>query len=127
MSKARLSIIVYGVYLASAGLVLALIPDVLMNLVGITGDRCFWARIAGCLAFVLGIKGIYTSSAENVSFFRFDNFTRTFAATFMVILVLTGIAPKIILALAAADYCGALSTEIAIRADKRSPVPTPVA
>ena len=127
MSKARVTIIAYGVYLATAGLVLAFIPNVLMNLVGIPDDRCFWARLAGCLAFVLGIKGIYNSSAENFAFFRFDNFTRTFAATFMVILVITGIAPKIILALAAADYCGALSTEIAIRADKRSAVPTPVA
>ena len=45
----------------------------------------------------------------------------------MVILVLTGIAPAIILVLAALDYGGALWTELALRADKRSPVRTVVA
>ncbi|MFZ0306234.1 MAG: hypothetical protein WAL75_26350 [Terracidiphilus sp.] len=124
MSKARVSIIVYGAYLATAGLVLALIPNVLMALVGLPDDRGFWVRIAGALAFVLGIKGIYNSTAENVAFFRFDSFTRTFAATFMVILVLSGIAPKIILVLAAIDYGGALWTVLAIQADKRSAVRT---
>lgn len=127
MSKARVSIIVYGVYLAGAGLVLAFVPNLLMSLVGISGDRCFWARIAGCLAFVLGVKGIHNSSAENATFFQFDNFTRTFAATFMVALVIAGIAPKVILALAALDYTGAIWTALAIRADKRSAVPTAVA
>jgi hypothetical protein len=45
----------------------------------------------------------------------------------MVVLVLLGIAPKIILVLAALDYGGALWTELAIRADKRSAVSTAVA
>ena len=88
MSKARVSIIVYGTYLATAGAVLGLIPNVLMALARIPEDHGFWVRIAGILAFVLGIKGIHNSSAENPSFFRFDNFTRTFAGTFMVMLVL---------------------------------------
>jgi len=127
MSKARVSIIAYGVYLAGAGIVLALIPNVLMDLARIPEDHGFWVRLAGCLAFVLAIKGIYISTAENVSFFRFDNFTRSFAGTFMLILVLTGIAPKILLVLAAIDYGGALWTELAIRADRHSPVRTAVA
>jgi len=107
--------------------VLALIPNVLMALVGIPEDHGFWVRIAGVLAFVLGVKGIHNSTAENAAFFRFDNFTRIFAGTFMVILVLLGIAPKIILLLAALDYGGSLWTELALRADKRSAVRTVVA
>lgn len=127
MSRARLSIIVYGAYLAGAGVVLALIPNVLMDLARIPEDHGFWVRVAGVLAFVLGIKGIYNSTAENAVFFRFDNLTRTIAGTFMVILVVLGIAPKIILLLAAVDYGGALWTELAIRADQRSAVRTAIA
>jgi hypothetical protein len=127
MSRARLSIIVYGAYLATAGAVLGLVPNILMALVGIPEDHGFWVRIAGILAFVLGVKGIHNSSAENPTFFRFDNFTRSFAATCMVVLVLSGIAPKIILVLAAIDYGGSLWTELAIRADKRKTVLTVIA
>ena len=124
MSRARVSIIVYGAYLASAGVVLALIPNVLMALAGLPEDHSFWVRMAGVLAFVLAVKGIHNSTAENATFFRFDNYTRTLAGTFMVALFLLGIAPKIILVLAALDYGGALWTEIAIRADKGSAVRT---
>ena len=127
MSRARLSIIVYGVYLATAGAGLALIPNVILTLARIPDDYCFWARLAGCLALVLAVKGIHNSTAENATFFRFDNYTRTFAATFMVALVVLGIAPKIILLLAAVDYGGAIWTELAIRADKRNPIPAMVA
>lgn len=127
MSKARVSIIVYGAYLATAGLVLALIPNVLLTLARIPDDHGFWVRIAGVLAFVLGIKGIHNSSAENPKFFQFDNFTRGFAGTFMVALVILGIAPKIILLLAAIDYGGSLWTALAIRVDKRNAVLAPVA
>ena len=63
MSRARLSIIVYGAYLATAGVVLALIPNVLMALVGIPDDHGFWVRLVGALALVLGVKGIYNSTA----------------------------------------------------------------
>ncbi len=127
MSNARVSIIAYEVYHAIAGAVLALIPNTLMALVGIPEDHSFWARIVGLLAFVLGVKGLYISSAENTSFFRFDNFARAFAGTVMVILVLSGTAPKIILVLAAIDYGGSLWTELALRADKRGPVRTAIA
>ena len=65
MSKARVSIIVYGAYLATAGLVLALVPNVLLTMVRLPEDHGFWVRLAGALAFVLGIKGIHNSSAEN--------------------------------------------------------------
>jgi len=83
--------------------------------------------MAGILAFALGIKAIQNSTAENASFFRFDNVTRTIAATFMVILVSFGIAPKIILVFAAIDYGGALWTERALRTETRNPVRSVVA
>jgi hypothetical protein len=127
MSRARVSIIVYSAYLAATGLLLALIPNVILALVRLPEDHGFWVRMAGILAFALGIKAIQNSTAENASFFRFDNVTRTIAATFMVILVSFGIAPKIILVFAAIDYGGALWTERALRTETRNPVRSVVA
>ncbi|MGA2848907.1 MAG: hypothetical protein ABSE46_07930 [Terracidiphilus sp.] len=127
MSRARVSIVVYGAYLAAAGVVMGLFPDALMALARITDTHDFWVRIAGVLSFVVGIKAIQNSYVENTTLFRFDNFTRTLAATFMVILVVMGIAPKIILVLSALEYGSSIWTELAIRADKRRPVRAMVA
>jgi hypothetical protein len=122
MSRARVSIVIYGFYMAIGGLSMLLIPNLVLPLAGIPFDHGFWVRFAGLLCFVVGAKAIQNSAAEIPFVFRFDNFTRTFAATTMVILVVTGIAPKIILVLASLDYGSSIWTELALRADKRNPV-----
>ena len=123
MSRARLSIVVYGAYPVTAGLILALIPNVLLSLVGLPEAHDVWIRLCGSLALVLGAKGIQNSKAEYAPGFQFDVYTRTFVATFLVILVLIRMAPPVILPLAAVDYAGAVWTELALRADRRLGLP----
>jgi hypothetical protein len=120
MSQARLSIIVYAIYLATAGLVLALIPNVLLPLVGLPPTSEVWVRLCGSLAFVLGLKGLQNSRFEIVPMIQFDVYTRSLVGTFLVVLVLIGIAPPIFLVLSALDYGGALWTQLAIRSDRRA-------
>ena len=120
MSKARVSIIVYAVYLATAGLVLALVPNVLLPLAGLPPSNEVWVRLVGSLAFVLGAKGIQNSRFEMAPTFQFDVYTRALVGTFIVVLVLLRIAPPILLLLASLDYGGALWTELALRADRRN-------
>ena len=119
MSRARLSIIVYGIYLASAGVVLAFAPNLLFSLAGIPETKEPWIRLAGCLAMVLAIKGIQNSKQEIPELFQMDVYTRAFAGTFIAVLALTGIAPRILLLLSAVDWGGALWTQLALRADKK--------
>ena len=127
MSRARVSILVYGTYMASGGLVMLLMPHVLLALARIPNDYSFWLRFTGVTCFAIGAKALQNSALDSPYLFRFDNFTRTFAATSMVIMVLTGIAPKIILVLASLDFGSSIWTELALRADKRSPVRTAAA
>ena len=127
MSRARVSITIYGAYMAIGGLLMLLVPNLLLPLAGIPFDHGFWVRFAGLLCFVVGAKAIQNSAAENRSLFHFDSFTRTFAAATMTILVVTGIAPKIILLLASLDILSTIWTEIALRADKRNPVRVTIA
>jgi hypothetical protein len=122
MSKARVSIIGYALYLATAGLLLALIPNVLLPLVGLPPSTDAWIRLVGSLAFVLGIKGIQNSRFEIAPAFQFDVYTRTLVGTFIVVLVILHIAPPIFLALAALDYAGSIWTQLALRADARQKV-----
>jgi hypothetical protein len=127
MSRARVSILVYGAYLTGAGVMMGVFPHLLMAIARIPDAHDFWVRIAGALCFAMGLKALQNSTLESAYLFRFDNVTRSIAATFMVILVCLGIAPKIILVLSALEYGSSLWTELAIRADKRSPVRTVVA
>jgi len=121
MSRARVSIMVYGSYLATAGLVLALFPGFLLSLARLPEVHGVWIRLAGSLAFVLGAKGIQNSSAEFAPGFQFDVYTRTLVGTFLFVLIYVGIAEPVIAVLAVLEYAGALWTELALRADKRDP------
>lgn len=120
MSKARISIIVYSIYLAAAGVGIALVPNLILPLVGLPTANDVWARLAGCLAFVLALKELQNSRYEIMPTFQLDVYTRAFFATFLVVLVLLRIAAPIFLFLTVFDYGGALWTQLALRSDMRS-------
>jgi hypothetical protein len=123
VSRARISIIGYSIYLATAGAGIALVPNLILPIVGLPASDTVWARLAGCLAFVLALKGLQNSRYELVPTFQLDVYTRSFVATFLVVLVLLHIAAPIFLLLTAFDYGGALWTQLAIRSDARSAPP----
>jgi hypothetical protein len=124
MSRARLSIFIYSIYLAGGGLAMVIIPNVILSLVGHPTTSEPWVRLFGALAFVLAAKGFNYSRLEIQSMFQFDVYTRSFFATVLLILVLIGIARPILLVWTVVDYGAALWTALAIRADKRSAVRT---
>ncbi len=123
MSRARISIVVYSIYLAIAGTGIALVPTLILPLAGLSTANQVWARLAGCLAFMLAVKELQNSRYEIVETFQLVVYTRLFVATFLVVLVLLRIAAPIFLLLAALDCGGATWTHWAIRADRRSAQP----
>jgi hypothetical protein len=127
MSRARLSIFIYSIYLASGGLAMAIIPNVILSLVGHPTTSEPWVRLFGALAFVLGAKGFNYSRLEIESMFQFDVYTRSFFASFLLVLVLIGYARPILLVWTVIDYGASLWTALAIRADRRNPVRTAAA
>jgi len=127
MSKARMSIFIYSIYLSAGGLAMMLIPNQMLALVGHPPTHEPWVRLFGALAFVLAAKGFNYSPLEIRPLFQFDVFTRSFFATVLLVLVLIGEARPILLIWTVIDYGAALWTELAIRADKRAGVPTAVA
>jgi hypothetical protein len=120
MSKARFSIVVYSVYLASGGAVMAFIPNVILSLVGHPTTEEPWVRLFGALACVLGSKGLNYSRQDNTAMFQFDVYTRSAFATFLLALVLMGMARPILLVWTVVDYGAALWTQLAIWADRRA-------
>jgi hypothetical protein len=63
MSRAKLSLTVYAIYLSSAGLSIALFPDAVLPIIGLSPTREVWVRLHGALAVVLAAKG-YNGAPE---------------------------------------------------------------
>ena len=127
MSRARLSIFVYSIYLSVGGLAMMIIPNVILKLVGHPPTTEPWVRLFGALAFVLAAKGFNYSPLEIRPLFQFDVYTRSFFASVLLVLVLIGQAHPILLIWTVVDYGAALWTALAIRADKRSAMNTAAA
>jgi hypothetical protein len=120
MSKTAVSITVYGIYLGSAGVGFMFIPDVLLQVLSLPPTNEVWIRLFGVLAVVLAAKAYYPVRMNVVALMQFDVYTRTFAGIFITVLVVMGLAPRIMLILAIIDILASVWTQVAIFADRRS-------
>ena len=109
-SKSAISLLVYAVYLGTGGLIMGLAPDRLTALLHVRPSDGLWIRIAGCLAFVLAIKGAYGAVHEQGGNMQLDVYTRSGFASFLTLLVLVGTAQPPYLLLAAGDFAASLWT-----------------
>lgn len=121
MKQIRLSIIAYSAYLGTAGLCMALIPNVLIPLFGLEPTDEVWVRLFGFLAFVLGVKGIQGARQGYVRMMQLDVYTRLTFGVFLTVLVLMGLSPPVLLAFAVIDLAAAAWTEVALRRAGRKP------
>jgi hypothetical protein len=119
-SKSAISLLVYAVYLGTGGLIMGLAPDRLTAFLHVRPSDGLWIRIAGCLAFVLAIKGAYGAVHEQGGNMQLDVYTRTGFASFLTLLVLVGTAQPPYLLLAAGDFAASLWTQLALRADRKA-------
>ena len=121
MSKTGISIVAYSIYLGCGGLGMALIPNVMLGLLGLPPTQEVWVRLFGFLALVLAAKGINGALLNLVPVMQFDVYTRTCFSLFLTVLILLGLAPRILFIFAAIDFAAAVWTLLSIRADKRTP------
>jgi len=120
MSKTAISVYVWGLYIVSAGTLLALIPGKFLPLLGVPAPADFWPRLLGIIFIILG--GFHLLAARNNlgSFFRGTIPARIFGCLGLSTLFLTGLGPKALLFLGMIDLLGAISTVVAMRKDRAS-------
>lgn len=119
MSKTGISIFAYSIYLGSAGVAMALIPNMLIRMLGLPETQEVWVRLFGFLAFVLGVKGIHGAITNNVPAMQLDVVTRTAFSIFLTVLILLGVSPGILIIFAIIDFAAAVWTQVTIFAAKR--------
>ena len=119
MSKTGVSIIAYSIYLGSGGVGMALIPNVLLGLLGLPPTHEVWVRLFGFLALVLAAKGINGALLNLVPVMQFDVYTRICFSLFLTVLIVLGLSPRIMFIFAAIDFAAAVWTQLTISAARR--------
>jgi hypothetical protein len=120
MSKAKLSVFVFGLYLTFfVGLGFMLAPHVLLNLVGLSAGDDFWIRFAGMLASIIGAYYLLAARAGIERFYLWTVPARYYAAAFMLLMVVLGKIGSVLLLFAAIDAASATWTWIALRSSRQ--------
>lgn len=100
MSKAALSVFVFGIYVIVLGVILMVIPNVLLSIFGIPATTEVWIRVVGMLIFLIGYYYIQASRNEKkmISFYRWTVHARSSVIVFFIIFVAFGfVTPLLIL------------------------------
>ena len=70
MSKAALSVFVFGLYVLLLGVLLVLVPNFVIGLFGVEPTTEVWIRVVGMVLFLVGIYYLVAARAELTALFR---------------------------------------------------------
>ncbi|MFV3126559.1 hypothetical protein [Niveispirillum sp. KHB5.9] len=116
MSHAARSVRLFALYLGANGLTLLFVPNLLLGLLGLAPTQEPWIRVLGVIVFNLGLY--YHAGAEGVGFQRITIVTRVIVLASFAGLVLTGLAPGLLVLFGLVDFAGAVWTALAMRRDR---------
>ena len=115
MSKAAVSVLVFGVYTLVLGLTMLVIPNQLLSLFAYPTTTEVWIRILGFIAAILGYYYVVAARYELTPFFWASVYGRPLLIVCFVGLVLLRLAEPILVLFGAIDLLGAIWTAWALR------------
>jgi hypothetical protein len=117
VSRTATSGVVFGIYLVLLGAAVAIVPNLVLFIVGMPAPREVWIRVAGFLAGAIGYYYLRAASLDDRPFFRWTVHARLCVPPAFGAFVALGLAPWQLLLFAAPDLAGAIWTALALRAD----------
>ena len=115
MTSAARSLTVFGAYVVLAGLGLALVPGVVLGLLGSPPAADNWVRVVGLLAVCIGIYHVLAARHEVLPYIRATVPVRVAFAAALATLVALRFMPTPVLLFAVVDLLGAGWTWLALR------------
>jgi hypothetical protein len=119
MSRAATSLLVFGIYLIVLGFALALVPNVVADLVNVPRTHEVWLRLVGVLALNIGIYYVVAARWDLRPMLVASVPVRLLVPTWMVLFVVFAGADAHVLIFGLADLLGAAWTAASLRADRR--------
>jgi len=119
MSKAAKSILVFGIYLITGGLMLVTVPNLVTKMLLLDPPADQWARFSGLVIAFLGFYYVFCARAEATGFFRATVYGRLAVLCSLTALVLLGLLEPSLILVGAVDVVGALWTAWGLRQDRK--------
>ena len=119
MSKAALSMFVFGIYLILLSVILMVIPNALLAIFGLPATTEVWVRVVGMLLFLIAYYYIRASRNEKemISFYRWTVHARSSVIVFFIIFVAFGFVKPILILFGVVDLLAAIWTWKALRTE----------
>jgi hypothetical protein len=117
MSRAAMSMFVFGIYLLVLGPTLVVAPAFLTGLFGLDAPQEVWIRVLGAIITILGFYYLFTARREAKDFFWATVWGRPAVIVFFTAFVLLDLAEPILILFGVVDLLGAGWTFAAMRAE----------
>jgi hypothetical protein len=127
MSKAGLSVFVFGFYRVIVGFGFMIAPHWNLRLFGLSAGDDVWIRRVGMLASIIGAYYLLAVRARLEVFFQWTVPGRYYAAGFMALMFVLGKVGPAIMLFAALEAAAATWTWMALRSNTRPSPPPPAA
>ena len=116
MSKAAVSILVFGIYILMNGITLMAAPNAMLGTLGLPPTQEPWLRVFGAVVFVIGLYYVAAARQGVTAFFRWTTWGRPILLAILLLFVILRITPPVMLLFGVIDAAGAAWTAIALRA-----------
>lgn len=117
MSKSKLSIIVFGIYVEILALLLFITPNTVLVPFGMAPAEEVWIRVVGVVAGVLGFYYLRAAQMDDKKFYQMTVYGRPAVIVLFALLVLLGYAEPPIILFGAIDLITAVWTGWALRTE----------
>lgn len=114
MSNGAISILAFGVYLCSGGLLLLFAPDQVCRLLSMAPPQGAWIRIVGMLILILAFYCWRAAREEDMAFMRWTVYTRPTTILFLSWFVARGWIEPVVLVFGAVDLAATVWTLVTI-------------
>ena len=120
MSRAALSILIFGIYLIFMGITFLFFPEIMFTILDYPTDPDIASRVLGMIFFVLAYYYIRASFDEEgmAKFFMWTVHTRAIVIVFLIVFVVLDLVSALIIVFGAIDLAAAIWTFWALRKDK---------
>jgi uncharacterized membrane protein HdeD (DUF308 family) len=115
MSRAAISILVFGIYILLNGIMMIVAPNAFLATLHQPPTQEPWLRVFGAVVFVLGLYYVQAARQEVVPFFRFTTWGRPLLLLILVSFAILRMVPPVIVLFGVIDAAGAIWTALALR------------